>query len=82
MSISDDARQYVKDHRKELCEKFASLAAKINVSKLKDTFGGDIQLWLIIQDLKQGVEKTHFNIDNIDSYLKIKYTPQDLEDSL
>ncbi len=60
----------------------AFFAAKVNISKLKDAFGGNIQLWLIIQDLKQGVEKTYFNIDNIDSYLKIKYTPQDLEDRL
>lgn len=60
----------------------AFFAAKINVSKLKDAFGGNIQLWLIIQDLKQGVEKTYFNVDNIDSYLKIKYTPQDLEGRL
>lgn len=60
----------------------AFFAAKANVIKLKNDFGKDIQLWLIIKNFEQGVEKTYFNIDNIDSYIKISYTPQDLEDRL
>lgn len=60
----------------------AFFAAKTNAIKLKNDFGKDVQLWLIIKNFEQGVEKTHFNIDNIDSYIKISYTPQDLEERL
>lgn len=57
-------------------------AAKENVNKIKLEFGKDIEVWLVIKDFEQGVENTHFNIDNVDSYLKIQYTSQTLEERL
>lgn len=33
-------------------------------------------------NLKQGIEKTHFNVDNVDSYLKIRYNSQSLKKKL
>jgi len=38
-----------------------------------------IELWLIKKDFtNQGIEKIWFNIDNVDTYLKIEYTPVSL----
>lgn len=56
----------------------AFFAAKLNVQKIKDEFKKDIELWLINKNLENDVEKTFFNIDNIDSYLKIKYNTETL----
>ncbi len=53
-----------------------------NVKKIKKEFGNQVELWLIVKNLEQGIEKTHFNIDNVDSYLKIDYTTQSLEEKL
>lgn len=60
----------------------AFFAAKENVNKIKAEFGDKVELWLIIKNLEQGIEKTHFNIDNVDSYLKIDYTKQSLKEKL
>lgn len=60
----------------------AFFAAKENVKKIKAEFGNQIELWLIIKNLEQGIEKTYFNIDNVDSYLKIEYTPEFLREEL
>lgn len=57
----------------------AFFAAKENVNKIKKEFGKEIELWLIIKNLEQGIEKTHFNVDNIDSYLKIGYNSRSLK---
>lgn len=56
----------------------AFFAAKENVNKIKAEFGDKVELWLIIKNLEQGIEKTYFNIDNVDSYLKIDYNSQSL----
>ena len=53
-----------------------------NVNKIKKEFGNQVELWLIVKNLEQGIEKTYFNIDNIDSYIKIDYTTQSLEEKL
>lgn len=53
--------------------------AKENVNKIKKEFGKDVEVWLIIKNLEQGIEKTHFNIDNIDNYLKIDYNLRSLK---
>lgn len=60
----------------------AFFAAKENVNKIKAEFGNQIELWLVIKNLEQGIEKTYFNIDNVDSYLKIEYTPESLREEL
>ena len=60
----------------------AFFAAKENVSKIKSEFGNKVELWLITKNLEQGIEKTYFNIDNVDSYLKIEYTPESLMEKL
>lgn len=60
----------------------AFFAAKENVNKVKKEFGNEVELWLVIKNLEQGIEKTYFNIDNVDSYLKIEYNTQSLEKKL
>lgn len=60
----------------------AFFEAKENVNKAKEEFGNRIELWLITKNFEQGVENTYFNIDNIDNYIKIEYTPQSLEEVL
>lgn len=60
----------------------AFFAAKENVNRIKKEFGKDIELWLIIKNLEQGIEKTYFNVDNIDNHLKIEYNLQSLKKML
>ena len=62
----------------------AFFAAKENVNKIKMEFSKnkDVELWLITKNLEQGIEKTYFNIDNVDRYLKIKYNAQSLKKKL
>jgi len=48
------------------------------VNKIKAEFGHEIELWLIKKDFNQGIQDTEFNIENIDSYLKVKYTIEEL----
>lgn len=57
----------------------AFFLAEENVRKLKKEFGSDINLTLVIRNINQGIEKSAFNIDTIDSYLKISYTPGSLD---
>src|SRR3990167_2947297 len=56
----------------------AFLNSKENVSRIKKEFGNAVRLSLVIKNFENRVEKTLFNIDNVDSYLKIKYNPQTL----
>jgi predicted ABC-type ATPase len=56
--------------------------AKENVNKIKKEFGKAVEVWLVIKNLEQGIEKTYFNIDNIDNHLKIEYNVQSLSDAL
>lgn len=44
------------------------------VNKIKSEFDSQVELWLIKKDFNQGIQETEFNIENVDSYLKIKYT--------
>lgn len=60
----------------------AFFAAKDNVNMIKKDFGEKVEVWLIIKNLEQGIEKTFFNVDNIDNSLKIKYNLQFLEREL
>jgi predicted ABC-type ATPase len=53
--------------------------ARNNVNKLKKEFGDKIILNLIIKDLnKVDLYETKNNIDNVDNYLKIKYSKEEL----
>ena len=52
------------------------------VNQIKAEFGSQIELWLVKKNFEQGIEKTEFNIDNVDSYLKIEYTPDSLSSKL
>lgn len=60
----------------------AFFSAKENVDKIKTVFGKQVQLDLVIKDVDQGIQKTHFNVDQVANYLKIKYTPQTLGELL
>jgi len=53
--------------------------SKENVNELKKIFGNKVVVYLIEKDFKHNIEKFQINITNIDSFLKIEYTPQTLE---
>lgn len=53
--------------------------AKENVNLIKKEFGDSVELHLYIKRSDQSIDKTYFNVDNIDTYLKITYTLQELE---
>jgi UDP-N-acetylglucosamine kinase len=57
----------------------AYLKSKENVNKIKKEFGSKIEVSLVIKNVNNMVEKTHFNIDNLDSYLRKWYNREDLE---
>lgn len=54
-------------------------SAKENVNKIKELFGDKLEVWLIIKDFEQNIEKTYFNIKNIDNHLKTRYNLETLE---
>lgn len=56
--------------------------AKENVNRIKSDLGKKIRLSLVIKNFENKVEKTHFNIDNVDSYLKIRYNHLSLKAAL
>jgi predicted ABC-type ATPase len=60
----------------------AFFTAKENVDKIKKDFGKQVELDLVIKNVDQGVQKSHFNIDQVANYLKIEYTSQTLEELL
>lgn len=62
--------------KEALIEQFFS--AKDCVNRIKQEFGKQVELSLIKKNFEQGIEKTEFNIDNVDSYLKIEYTAKSL----
>lgn len=54
--------------------------AKENVQKMKEEFGSQIHVSLVIKDNEGTVKKTPFEVDKIDSYIDKKYTKEELED--
>lgn len=53
--------------------------ARKNVNRIKEDFKKDIQITLVIKDWdEKGVEKTYFNVDNVDRYIKKEYNLQSL----
>ena len=52
------------------------------VNRIKSEFGSKVELWLIKKNFDQSIAKTEFNVDNVDSYLKIGYTPDSLYSTL
>lgn len=58
--------------------------AKGNVNKIKEIFQDRVKIFLVVKnyDNTNDVEKSRFNIDNVDNYLKIEYTSQTLEKML
>ena len=55
--------------------------AKNNVNKIKEVFDDKVKIYLVVKNYDQSndVEKSRFNIDNIDNYLEIPYTSQILK---
>jgi len=52
------------------------------VNAIKAEFQSYVELWLVIKNFDQSIAKTEFNIDNVDSYLKITYTSDSLNSLL
>lgn len=57
----------------------AFFKSKENVNELKKIFGDKIVVFLIEKNFENNIEKFQINIDDVDKFLKIKYTPQTLE---
>lgn len=59
-------------------------AAKENVNSIKREFGSRLRLWLIERDLSKQTDilQSPVNIDNVDNYLTISYTSEQLESEL
>jgi predicted ABC-type ATPase len=53
-------------------------AAKDNVERAKKEFGNKIIVFLIEKNYESKVKKTYFNVDSIDSYIKIGYNRESL----
>lgn len=60
----------------------AFFKSKENVNLIKQKYGNKIEISLIKRNFEKGLEKTYFNIDNIDSYLKIDYNTDILQEIL
>lgn len=62
----------------------AFFSAKENVNKIKDIFQDKIEIFLVIKNLNNDndTEKSQFNINNIDNYLKVDYTRKSLGELL
>lgn len=57
--------------------------AKNNVNILKKEYGKNINLDIIIKNIdNKGVEKTHFNVTSVDSYIKNRYSDSLTQDQL
>ena len=56
--------------------------AKNNVDKVKQIYGEKVNVFLVIKSYTNGIEKTHFNVDEIDNYIKIVYDHKLLEEKL
>jgi len=57
-------------------------AARENVNRIKKEFRNKINVVLIIMDYTNNIEKSYFNIDNLDGYLKIGYDKETLSSKL
>lgn len=60
----------------------AYFSAKDNVNKVKSEFGNTVTVDLVIKNYENRVEKVHFNVDKIDSFIKNEYNPESLEKGL
>lgn len=60
----------------------ALFSAKDNVQHLKKEYGKTLLLNVVIQNFENKVEKTFFNVDSIDSYVKLGYNADSLKKDL
>ncbi len=50
-----------------------------NVNMIKNKYKEKVEIWLVEKDISNTkIKNIKFNIDNIDNYLKLKYTPKTL----
>lgn len=60
-----------------------SLFKSINsVNELKKEYNNDIEVWLVEKDIFNDDKTIKFNINNIDNYLELSYTREDLRNKL
>lgn len=57
----------------------AYFKSRENVNKIKKEFRSEVELSLVLKDVNNLVEKIHFNIDQLDSFLKESYNRDELE---
>jgi len=60
----------------------AFFSAKENVNQIKNVFGNEVEVNLVIKNEDQTIRRVEFNIQNVDSYLKLSYNKRDLESLL
>ena len=56
--------------------------AKNNVQRLKMDYGKNLELHIVIQNFENKAEKTYFNVNSIDSYVKMDYNSDSLKKEL
>ena len=60
----------------------AFFKSKENVKKIKKSFGKNITIFVVEKNFNHGIENFWINVDNIDKYLKNKYTYQMIKSML
>ena len=60
----------------------ALYSSKDNVNSLKAEFGAKLVIFLVEKDYRKKVKIFKINIEKVDDYVKIPYTPQELEKML
>lgn len=53
--------------------------AQENVQRIKDEFGKQVHIYLVVKDKEGTVKKTFFEVDKVDSYIDKKYTKEELD---
>lgn len=57
-------------------------ASQASANTLKEEFGDDIQLHVVVRDAKTGLDKLDLNVTTVDPYLRVHYTSEQLERKL
>lgn len=56
----------------------AFFKSRENVNRIKQTFGKQVRLNVVVKDFERGLEQTHLNVEKVDYYVKNDYTERTL----
>lgn len=57
----------------------AYFKSRENVNKIKKEFGSEVELSLVLKNVNNQIEKTYFNINLLDNFIKDGYNKEELE---